>query len=280
MYLIYGKGRVGNAIAALCRAQNLDFQMADDADDISDFSSFEAIIPSPGIPGTHRIYSIGKVISELDFAYQFLPENFQIVTITGTDGKSTTTWMAFSILQKYFFGKKKIYLSGNFEIPFSETIVEILQDNEKEGIIILEASSFMLHWIGKTLQKPFISDFSIFTNLKTDHLNWHRDLQEYSDAKMNLIKNTSKRAVINQEVYDFIKNKNLHSTIFPNTEIFSDSKKTESSTDGEKIFVKDFGEISLSETHFSGRHNAMNLLSVLLILREMNLDFEKIAPIL
>lgn len=47
MYLIYGKGRVGNAIAALCRTQNLDFQMADDADDISDFSSFEAIIPSP-----------------------------------------------------------------------------------------------------------------------------------------------------------------------------------------------------------------------------------------
>ena len=280
MYLIYGKGRVGNAIAALCRAQNLDFQMADDADDISDFSSFEAIIPSPGIPGTHRIYSTGKVISELDFAYQFLPENFQIVTITGTDGKSTTTWMVFSILQKYFFGKKKIYLSGNFEIPFSETIVEILQDNQKEGIIVLEASSFMLHWIGKTLQKPFTSDFSIFTNLKTDHLNWHRDLQEYSDAKMNLIKNTSKRAVINQEVYDFIKNKNLNSMIFPNTEIFSDSKKTESSTDGEKIFVKDFGEISLSETHFSGRHNAMNLLSVLLVLREMNLDFEKIAPIL
>ena len=110
MYLIYGKGRVGNAVAELCRVQNLDFQIMDDSDNISDFSQFEDIIPSPGIPGTHPIYSTGKIISELDFAYQFLPENFQIVTITGTDGKSTTTWMAFSILQKYFFGKKKIYI--------------------------------------------------------------------------------------------------------------------------------------------------------------------------
>lgn len=240
MYLIYGKGRVGNAIAALCRAQNLDFQMVDDSDNISDFSQFEAIIPSPGIPGTHRIYSTGKVISELDFAYQFLPEDFEIVTITGTDGKSTTTWMAFSILQKYFFGKKKIYLSGNFEIPFSETIAEILKNDEKEGIIVLEASSFMLHWIGKNSKKSFTSDFSIFTNLKIDHLNWHRDLQEYSDAKMNLIKNTSKRAIINPEVYDFIKNKNLDFQNFSNTENFSESQKTESWTDGEKIFVKNF----------------------------------------
>jgi len=83
------------------------------------------------------------VIAELDFAYQYLPKAFQIVSITGTDGKSTTTWMMYNILQKEYFGKKKVYLSGNFDIPFSATVLDILKSGEKKGIIVVEISSFM-----------------------------------------------------------------------------------------------------------------------------------------
>lgn len=38
--------------------------------------------------------------------------------------------------------------------------------------------------------KNYTSDYSIFTNLKSDHLNWHKDLQEYADAKMNIFYHT------------------------------------------------------------------------------------------
>lgn len=101
--------------------------MIDDSDVVTSFEKYEAIIPSPGIPGTHRIYETGKILAELDFAYQFLPKKFEIVSITGTDGKSTTSWIVYNILQKEFFGKKSVYLSGNFDIPFSATVREILE---------------------------------------------------------------------------------------------------------------------------------------------------------
>jgi UDP-N-acetylmuramoylalanine-D-glutamate ligase len=100
--------------------------MKDDKDDISDFSAYEIIIPSPGIPPTHRIYTTGKILGELDFVYQFLPKNFKIISITGTDGKSTTAWIMYNILRQEF-GNDKVFLSGNFEIPFAATLREILQ---------------------------------------------------------------------------------------------------------------------------------------------------------
>lgn len=85
------------------------------------------IIPSPGRPSSHLIYQTGKVIAELDFAYQFLPKNFQLIAVTGTDGKSTTSWILYSILEKEYFGKKSVYLSGNFDLPFSATLLELLK---------------------------------------------------------------------------------------------------------------------------------------------------------
>jgi UDP-N-acetylmuramoylalanine-D-glutamate ligase len=52
--------------------------------------------------------------------------------------------------------------------------------------------------------KHYQSDYSIFTNLKPDHLNWHKDLQEYLDAKMNLIHRTSKVPIVNKQIIDFV----------------------------------------------------------------------------
>ena len=100
-------------------------EIKDDADKISDFSQYEAIVPSPGVPPSHPIYATGKIIGELDFAYQFLPKGFKIVSITGTDGKSTTTWVMYNVLRQEF-GDDTVFLSGNFDISFSGTVLEIL----------------------------------------------------------------------------------------------------------------------------------------------------------
>ena len=191
------------------------------------------------------------------------------------DGKSTTTWILYSILQKCFFGKKNVFLSGNFEIPFSATVTTILEKNISEGIIVTEISSFMSYAI-----KKFSPDYTIFTNLKTDHLNWHADLQEYVDSKMNLIEKTSQKSILNQEIFDFIYQEQLHINSLPQEKIvlFSE-KKSLNYTDGENIFLDNEKIFSLQETHFSGKHNAMNILSVLLLLKAMHLDFEKIFPI-
>ena len=95
---------------------------------------------------------------------------------------------------------------------------------------MLEVSSFM----GYELQE-FQSDYSIFTNFKRDHQNWHRDLQEYLDAKMHVIKRTKRVAVVNSEVIDFAHEHNLSLSTPQNIRLFQTG--TRDMTDGEDIRI-------------------------------------------
>ncbi len=204
MILIYWKGKVGSALAVLCDYQNLSYEIRDDSDALTDFTPYDYIVPSPGIPVSHQIYATWKVVAELDFAYQFLPKRFSIIAVTGTDGKSTTSWILYNIINKEHYVKKQVYLSGNFDVPFSETVREILKSGWSEGYIIVEISSFMSYAIGKHPDfEAFSPDYSIFTNFRKDHLNWHGTLQDYLDAKMNLLVNTKRKSIVSEQVKEF-----------------------------------------------------------------------------
>ena len=271
MILIYWKWKVGSAIASLCEYKGISYDIRDDSDVIDSFESYEYIVPSPWIPGTHLIYQSGKILSELDFAYGFMPKNFQTVSITGTDGKSTTSWIIYNILEKEYSVKKPVYLSGNFEIPFSATILDILKKWEKKGIIVLEISSFMAFSLTK-----FQSDYSIFTNFKPDHLNWHVNLQEYLDAKMNLLRKTRICSVLNDQIIHFSQEESLVLDLPINTRIFGNDISSRDSTDGENIKISGRKKYILSETHFSGFHNAMNILSAWIVASEMKICSKRI----
>jgi UDP-N-acetylmuramoylalanine-D-glutamate ligase len=75
------------------------YEMTDDNNTLENFDDFDAIVPSPGVPSSHKIYATGKVISELDFLYPSVPSGFQIHAVTGTDGKSTTSWILYNFLK-------------------------------------------------------------------------------------------------------------------------------------------------------------------------------------
>lgn len=265
MYCIFWKNKVGQSVAALCDYLKISYEIVDDSDNITSFEKYEVIIPSPWVPWTHPIYGTGKVLAELDFAHWFLSKGFQIISVTGTDGKSTTAWIAYNILQKEFFGKKNVYLSGNFDIPFSTTVLDLMKRWEKRWIIVLEVSSFMAHAI-----KIFQPTYTLFTNLKQDHLNWHRNIQEYLDAKMNLVKNTTKKSIINKQLLNFAEDQKLQLHLPENVRIFSDLDSRDS-TDGEDIIISWRKKYKLSETQFSWFHNAMNLLSVWILASEMKI---------
>ncbi len=266
MYLIYWKWKVGLAVAALCDLQNISYEICDDTSQPDSYIPYEVIIPSPGIPSSHPIYQTGKVMSELDFAYQFLPRDFQIISVTGTDGKSTTAWIMYNILEKEFSVKKSVYLSGNFDIPFSETVLHILQKWQKKWIIVVEVSSFMAYGI-----KKYQSDYSIFTNFKPDHLNWHADLQEYLDAKMNLIQRTKKRSIINYQVVQFAWENRLTMSLPLYARVFENTLMMKDGTDGQDIKISWRRKYILWDTNFSGMHNAMNILSCVLVANEMKI---------
>lgn len=270
MLLIYWKWKVGSALKAFCDYNKIEAEIKDDSDNIEDFSGYSQIIPSPGVPPTNKIYSTGKILWELDFIYSFLPKWFKIITVTWTDGKSTTTWMLYSILKQEFW-ENKVFLSGNFDEPFSDTLLQIQQKKLKSGYIILEASSFMAYNV-----KTFKTDYSIFTNFEDDHLNWHSDMQDYLNAKLNIFKNTTKKAIIHSQVFDKIKKSWLKLEL-TNYRVFWESKdkNLKDRVEMPYIIISWKKKYSLEETNFSWNFNALNLLSATLVTSEMKICSKK-----
>lgn len=284
-FLFYGRAKVGDAVVALGRSLGLEIVQKDDSD--SDFrpQDYAVIIPTPGVPPSNRAHSGDNVLSELDFAYRYLPKGFKIVSVTGTDGKSTTAWMLFELFRREY-GDDRVFLSGNFEIPFSETVRKIREKGLVRGIVIIECSSFMLHDVGSKhslsmLEKlpegeregGFKSDHSIFTNIESDHLNWHANLKEYLNDKLNLIRLTTGTAAVNVQIPERASSWNAPFEPLPQMRFFGALKNgtlpvgpngtaVRDWTDGADVAITGRKKYRMAETRFGGLHNALNVLSV------------------
>lgn len=299
-FLFYGRARVGEAVVALARSLGIEVVQKDDSDEDFHAAEYSAVIPTPGVPPTNRAHSGGNVLSELDFAHRYLPKGFKIVSVTGTDGKSTTAWMLFELFRREF-GNDTVFLSGNFEIPFSETVRQIREKGLKRGVIVIECSSFMLHDVGSAhslamLEKlpkgeregGFKTDHSIFTNLESDHLNWHADLAEYLRDKLALARLTTGTAAVNAQVPARAASWGIAFEALPQMRFFGSVETGAKSsanaavaaeasarpelatelrdrTDGHGIIVTGRKKYRLEETRFSGLHNALNVLSVAVV---------------
>lgn len=112
----------------------------------------------------------------------------------------------------------------------------------------------------------FYPNHAIFTNFETDHLNWHPNLQDYFNAKMRVFQYTTGTSVINEQVFLRAKEFGLKTpTNIPDIRIFGKDENLKDRTDGENIIISSRKKYLLSDTQFSGIHNAMNILSVTLV---------------
>ncbi len=293
MILIYWKGKVWSALKTFCTNNKINYEIKDDSDNMSDFSKYSKIIPSPWVPPTHKIYKTWKIEWEMDFIYPFIPKWFKIICVSWTDWKSTTTWILYNILKQHFQDKNKlsekekiensnyliiwgswIFLSWNFDESFSSTISEIQKRWIKSGFIVAEISSFMAYNI-----KKFKSDYSIFTNFELDHLNWHKDIQDYLDAKLNIFKNTKKKAIINLQVLQKIKELKINNwkLKIKNIRTFgiSDNKKLKDRVELLYIIISWKKKYDINETKFSWSHNALSILASTMITNEMKICSKK-----
>ncbi|MCA9378406.1 hypothetical protein KC711_06015 [Candidatus Peregrinibacteria bacterium] len=142
-------------------------------------------------------------MSELDFCSRYFPKSIYIITISGTDGKSTVTWMIYNLI-KSIKNPEKVHISGNFEYPLSDTLTQILKlppDEREDRIIVVEVSSFMAYSLHE-----FSPNLTIITNLESDHLNWHRNLEEYFLSKANLITRAKDGSYITKQAYEKLEN--------------------------------------------------------------------------
>ncbi len=211
---------------------------------------FDKIILSPGIDINNCKLSnflkknFDKIYSDLDVFYSFF--NNDCITITGTNGKSTTCKLMHDVLsdQKY-----DVKLTGNIGNPIlSEKRIK------KKTIFIIEASSYQLEY-----SKIFRSKYAVILNLSPDHIERHKTLKKYIKAKFKLLKNQLRKhyAFVNRN--NILISKELSSNKFNCKIIKVDDKII-------KKFVK-----KIDNQYFLNETNKENLSFVLTISKKFKL---------
>lgn len=141
----------------------------------------QLVVVSPGVPLSKRplvlAYKKGvEVIGEIELAYRFCKSK-NIVAITGTNGKTTTTTLVGEILKKQY---KDVVVCGNIGLPF----IDMIETSSEDTIFVLEISSFQLETI-----KYFKPKVGCILNITPDHLNRHLTMENYTKAKMRIFEN-------------------------------------------------------------------------------------------
>lgn len=150
----------------------------------------EIIFKTPGLRFDHPALLAAKengsvITSEMEVFFDICPAN--IIAVTGSDGKTTTTTLIHKMMTAAGY---KTWLGGNIGNP----LLTDAENMKPTDWVILELSSFQLHTMKKS---PKIA---VITNLSPNHLDVHKDYQEYIDAKKNIMlyQNDSDKLVVNK----------------------------------------------------------------------------------
>lgn len=145
-----------------------------------DAKKYDYIFRSPSIP-VHKLPKdiLAKINSSTQYFFSFCP--VPIIGVTGTKGKGTTCTMITKLLEA--LGKKP-HLVGNIGEPALDHLDE-LPKNSKDDIVIFELSSFQLWDLKKS---PAVS---VVLRIEPDHLNVHKDFDDYVSAKANIVRHQS-----------------------------------------------------------------------------------------
>ena len=214
-------------------------------------STFDYIILSPGIDikkcklSKYLKKNYEKVYSDLDVFYAFFKND--CITITGTNGKSTTCQLIYEVLRDQNFD---VRLVGNIGNPILSS-----KNIKKKTILIIEASSYQLEY-----SKIFKSKFAAILNLSPDHIERHGTLNKYVKSKFKLLKNQTNGSLAFLKKDDFLVTKELKRNKFLSKIIRVDTKKNNT------LFKQ------INNIYFSTETNKENLLFVLEILKRFKIN--------
>lgn len=168
--------------------KNLGAEVSLGKDYLSDIKT-DILFRTPGInflnPAIIKLKESGVIVtSEMEVFFDLCP--CTIIAITGSDGKTTTTTLISKFLEK---ANKTVYIGGNIGKPLLPEI-ENFSDTD---IAVVELSSFQLISMRKS------PDIAVVTNLSPNHLDVHKDMDEYINAKKNILLHQSafSRTILN-----------------------------------------------------------------------------------
>ena len=223
--VVVGAGRSGLAAARLLRRLGAEVRLLDrKADALSEaqraelcaegievalgehspeqFAGAAWVIPSPGLPIAaieplvEATVAPGRkapeILAEMELAWRCLDDE-PVIAVTGTSGKTTTASLAAAMLQAQGY---TVFLGGNIGTPLSEYVLA----GRKADVLVLEVSSFQLQ--GCT---TFCPRAAILLNISPNHLDYHKDMDEYVEAKFRLFRcqDEGDLAVLGESVREF-----------------------------------------------------------------------------
>lgn len=147
---------------------------------IPDGVKFDYFVISPGIPldediAVYAKENCGEILGELELAYRLSKGKY--IAITGTNGKTTTTTLVGEILKQ---SERDTYVVGNIGYP----VIDAAEFSTDDTWYSAEVSSFQLE-----TAKEFKPVVSAILNVTPDHLNRHKTMEAYADAKANVFRN-------------------------------------------------------------------------------------------
>lgn len=234
-----------------------------------DLDKIDLIVKSPGIYPFHELLMKAReknieIISDIELSYRNLKTK-NVIAVTGTNGKTTTTTIIGDILKRV----SQTYVVGNI----GRGILEITGEAKSDDYLVIEASSFQLE---DTIDfKPHIA---LLTYVTSDHLDWHKTTKNYVDAKFKIFKNQDENdfAILNYENKELAKEYNLKAEKY----YFSMEKISDKGAyvqDG-KIYFND-GEnieevLDTKNIKIPGDHNIKNIMAAIIGCKLLNIDLD------
>lgn len=218
-------------------------------DGLSKMIGYDIIFRSPGcLPSRKEIQAEIKrgayVTTEVREVLKLTPS--KVIGITGSDGKTTTTTLIDLVLRSSGY---KTFLGGNIGTPLFTKINEMTKDD----IVVLELSSFQL------MDMDISPDIAVITNITPNHLDKHKDMDEYINSKCNIFKYPGSILVTNDDL-EITKNFKTDREV----RYFSRTHKTNAFYIKDNAIYKDNKLILKQEDiHIRGIHNLENICTVL-----------------
>ncbi len=293
--LVLGAGRSGMAAVRLLYRHGIPCMVADNSpesqmveqrtelDDRGIPAYFGSISPdlldettlmvlSPGIPLAHDTCTEARtrgipIISELELGYQF--SSAPIVAISGTNGKTTTTFLITEILRQ---GGYEAVAAGNMGTPLSEVCLTP-EANDENSVLVVEVSSFQLETIHEF--KPYVA---LLLNISADHLDRYETIDDYVHAKKRLLMN------LGRDDYFVANLDDAHCREFAHESparysMFSLSASSVADTfyDGNHLRMRSTPEDTITlctadELRLRGSHNVANVLASAAVARIMDIS--------
>ena len=219
---------------------------------------WDLVIKNPGVPPVSpfivdmRARGI-EVITEIELAWRYMKPQ-HIFAITGTNGKTTTTTLAYEFLKKTY--GNKAHVGGNIGTPLCEIVLEEDLLHNEGHYISLEISNAQLADI-----VDFRAEVSAIMNLTPDHIDFMGSLENYYLSKTRVYENSQAGDVFIRNIDDPVLEDYLQKRPLPcKSRSISLLREADAWFDGERLLMDGEELVKLEEVKLPGKHNLQNIL--------------------